>query len=596
MRLEVARVTQHCAEFHGVGQEIFRRLPLGVHQGTLRIAATGEVVWSGVWEKREGDSGLHMRLASTRSNGEAVLVAWSDLPRIFSVLDGGYSPLEKAQLATVIDDALTFRDQAHCTVYFQNDGRNYSSKASLEEADHLVDLSEILVKTTPLIPQNSVSSPAVILIELFEVTYLLVVFLEDIHGDEVVLSLTNHSYVSARRNGRRWTVESGQSIDGLEIVEISDFGLRVLGSKGARDSLNDIISVRLDDTCQAHFRIAWRTDLGENIEEMGLYLAEDSQLVRKSWQQLVQRLIYPSLRWRTHEDHDRLLNLYQETGYAGSYSKRGSILDFADSIRTEWSWVDSIGPDTGVTVIGSAGGKAVGSIGVSRLTSRAWAAQAAAMIDDPAYLPVTRELYSWRTRAILMQPDGDYHVAVFDRDKRFLDRFFRKFFLEHGGASTADLSWNEWASGTRWLNPAKTSETGHVQGLSHPPLEPLHALLASDTSGTCKIETFGNATVVRSRPFLHISQIFTSAWFPAESVPSEYDDALATFTAPTPFFTVWTKNSAQILDKMKGDSLVEMHGWNVVWICSRRLLPQFLSNSLKSLEIMTRKYGSKPVA
>ena len=112
--------------------------------------------------------------------------------------------------------------------------------------------------------------------------------------------------------------------------------------------------------------------------------------------------------------------------------------------------------------------------------------------------------------------------------------------------------------------------------------------------------SFLNGSILAANlPHLHMTQYLTSVWLHPTQVLAK-EDVNKLFNNKHPFFSIYSpvENDEKIIEPFKSnpDFKLIREDWHVVWTCHRKLLPMFLQNSLRSLEIMNKKYGDKNVA
>ena len=261
-----------------------------------------------------------------------------------------------------------------------------------------------------------------------------------------------------------------------------------------------------------------------------------------------------------------------------------------EDILSEWKYSDNSGPNVGLTVLGieKKTTESIATIGVARASENVWIAQTAAVIDDPKYLCYTHSIYSWRTRAILQQIDGEFHLAFFDADKPFLDRFFRKFHLTRNDSDKLHITWSEWFAHyltrdfTMVLGQKNTSEAKENT-------EMIANILKKPPTTFTKY-----GFELHERKHLHIAQLLSSIWNTTNTFSEYLNGCIPYFEHGQKFILVMNKYKFD--DNLENIPGAVKYTKKVVWTCHRNLLPKFLQHSLRSLAIMNMKYGNRHVA
>lgn len=565
----------------------------GFHEASLYEGQ--KLLWSGVVDIQL--DGLFELCVCASSSDEESILRWKELPPFFTVFDGGYNALDINAAGELLDDLITYFELVKVRAHFQHSGEFFSEDCQWGDQENLKTLSEVFLG---LSVKQKIDSRCLTLleIELFETVYFLIGEIEEVYDDGIIVSLTNHVYSQKNRIGRRIPIRPILT-NNLQIVEVSDLGLKAVTDR-IDIECKQIIEITIEDHILP-FRVTYRYQTTNNAVTLGLAIVDHSSSARKSWQRFLLQFQYPLLKYRQPEDHEIFWSLYYETGFM-NFPYTEMVRRSKESIFQTWSAVDSAGPDMGASVIGLDGGKPVSSIGVARAAKNVWVAQAANTIAEPKYMQHTRSMYSWRTRFMLQQVDGDYHLAFIHRDKKFLDRFFRKFYLLHReGDQNHRISWDEWKMYVmKNLNNSDSSivvESSKDSSASDNKFkeEKLFERFINAGNPTLKIGFFKESVLSQNRPHLHMTQYLTSVWL-SKNTRFNQGEVQRLFDSDQPFYSVYSpiEEDAELVapfkDIGKEDFIYE--GWHVVWMCHRDLLPKFLQNSLKSLEIMNRKYGN----
>lgn len=581
----------------GCATGLVNEVPTGLQEGELRLLSKlDEMVWTGLLDVRatEGFITFHLCVKPRSKDCDDDVIRWNSVPRIFSVFDQGYSPLSSEDVGRLLDDMVTFHQIVRAKVHFELAAKPVSVECQFGEQDSLRELSEILLDWRHEGPHPVAGQIVIIQLELFEVTYFILTLAEEADSTTLIVSLTDHVYCQLQRVGRRVPV-SGTSLNGDRVLEVCDHGLRIHWTRQAPPNVGEMLPLEFGNGIILKFSVVHTLPCDDGVE-LGLNLIDYSPEARKAWQTFLLPHQYSLLAFRKTEDHEKLWEHLERTKYIDlCFGDMGR--DLKNEIMAEWQHVDAAGPYLGACVIGRNGSDEIATIAVSRVSDDVWVAQTAAMKDDPNNLAYTRCVYGWRTRFILQQPDGKYHVAFFVRDQPFLDRFFRKFYLQQGGKNSELLSWTEWKYYLQFLQtnleyPEERSREAPAASLSSDPL--LRLLRSQKAAFAPKVADFGTSTFVNGRPYLHMCQYFSSLWIdPSESDPPKIGSA-----SEAKFYAIRTAREDDTTQLTSLAPLGEIHpsGWEVVWICERRLLPLFLSNSLRALELMVRKYGIRSVA
>jgi hypothetical protein len=133
--------------------------------------------------------------------------------------------------------------------------------------------------------------------------------------------------------------------------------------------------------------------------------------------------------------------------------------------------------------------------------------------------------------------------------------------------------------------------------------EPMLRLLFSGRSSNDLVERGSTGWITAFYPqHLHICQYFSALWLEPDLLNENRrdleKDTQVLRRRTESFYLIRSKeqNDEETLRVLNQISPVIFDGWEVVWICHRELFPYFLSNSLRALEIMCRKYGVRSVA
>ncbi len=563
-----------------------REIEKGEYQAEISNEIHG-LLWSGIVQVAE--NGVFDLCVAPNGSDVSEILRWRDLPHFFSVFDGGYTSISEEKISELLDDLVTFRTLVKIRCHFELNGEQQSINGIWGDQESLKSLSEIFVgieSSIKLQPQQLV----LLEIELFETVFFVVSVHEEGFEDGLILSLSAHFYQQKNRIGRRIPIHPIK-IGEFSILEVSDFGMRVSAPLSIAQNDKEI-TLKLSDH-PLRFGVVYRTLHSDSDQCLGLQLLDHSQDARKTWQAFLLAHQYPNLTYRTPEKHEDLFRLYEATGYTDQEMAL-IIAKAKDQIISEWKNVDSIGPALGAMVIGYEGGKPVATIGVSNAAGSVWMAQAAAVFNQPEFMGFTRAMYSWRTRYILQQIDGKVHLAFFLKNKPFLNRFFRKFYLKKQSQATNSILWEEWFH----YAAVRTEETGKnlIMKEEHPPEAPINPTSYRDSKvfgilseNGCLVEACEDSVLVRGRQFAHIDQYLNSVLINAQtnllsSIDKFKSDAVFIILSENPL------TEQQIVDLTQSGFDVSGGYEEVSWACPRAILPEFLENSLKSLEIMVRKY------
>ena len=567
-------------------------------QAELFLADSDEKLWAGRVNLKKISTTFFFEMLISAENTDDH-ISWSEVPQILSVFDGGYTNLHADGASAALSDLIEFNELVSCKIHYGESYKNKIETAKLSNQDNLKTLSEVL-----FISQNSDPKPkgivALIELELFEITYFFVSVLNEQDENLLIFSLTQHIYTQTNRFSKRTALSEKHRIKTSlgEILEISDFGMKI-----QTDSESVFpggkISIEIKGL-PIPFQVIYVTSDNPNaLNSAGLYLHEDSPEIRNVWQSLLLEATYPLLSRRSESNNGRekCWDLLKESGYFRDYVGE-MVASNKSSVYREWEIVDENGPHLGSCVLGFHNEQAVATMGVSRVAGTVWTAQAAAVIDRPEYLDFTRSIYSWRTRTILQQKDGDFHLAFFSANKPFLDRFFRKFFLKHESTSS-EISWTEWIFGflSRENGATEADAQSHEKkSFLYGDVEPFHTLML-DTENNINPSYTKNTVALHARPHQHLAQFLSSVWCMEKYTSDELKNQIASFPREISQITVFfEKENSAWKEISELSNLVVSKEKEVVWICKRRLLPSFLSNSLRSLEQMSRKYRPKNAA
>ena len=477
---------------------------------SLTKGASDHVVWKGsiIFSKDEPNIG-QLCVLTTAEDGSDLSLSWSHIPQVLDLFDGGYQAQSQDESGRLLDDITEFHYLVTSWIYHRNqDGSEARIPVTLVKPEPLVEIRELAFKIGTEPSKIALQDPVLVQIDLFEQTWFCVGVVSYFETGHLFVSMSDHLYQSSRRNGRRMAV-TNTKIGAWELLDIGDFGMRAATLQSDFNfTLGQIVNMPMPSGFDVPLTIVAFEAIEERIE-VRLWLKDDSPEIRRHWQQFVQGLYYPNLTWRNPENHEVIWKVYQDSGYLNSFL--GDWLqESKEQIFEEWRYVDQAGPHVGCMVLGYTGKKAVATIGASRFGAGAWIAQAAAMSDKAEDIPATRDIYSWRTRMILMQNDGEYHVAIFERRKKFLERFFRKFYLQFGADSNSNLSWTEKLV---TCVARQTIETSSDRNAGVDPVQHLLLdILSKDSGAFCSVSQIGGETKVISRPHTHLVQFTTSMW------------------------------------------------------------------------------------
>ncbi len=566
------------------GELVSSEISSGRREGAI-LTSDKKVLWNGIVQINEGGT-FDLCVSPTSSTEKDEVILWKDLPPFFTVFDGGYESLSQENISTLLDDLITFHELVKVRCHFTLNDKHESINGSWGDQENLRTLSEILIDWK--YPEKLQPEQLVLLeIELFETVYFVIAINEENDDVGIVLSLTSHFYQQKNRVGRRIPIDPIE-INGLKILEVSDFGMKVSSNELSHTGLSEIEVVI--NNYRLLFAITYSKKVSSEEIQMGLFIQDHSPEARKAWQGFLLKHQYPLLQYRDEMDQQNCWNLLEKSGYFGDAV--GTMVKSAkEDVLYEWKYSDSSGPNVGITVLGidQESKEAIATIGIARASKNAWVAQAAATIDNPKYLAFTESMYSWRTRAILQQVDGEFHLAFFDTEKPFLDRFFRKFYLTRNESEKSYISWSEWFA--HYLTSDFVLESNQkVKSLeSSATVEMIAKIL--DESSILQTE-FGFE--LHARKHLHIAQLLSSIWNVTDDFSQYLNGCKAYFSEGHRFILVMNKFGFD--PRLESRMGVVKYTKKTVWTCHRVLQPKFLQNSLKSLEIMNRKYGRKVVA
>ena len=560
----------------------------GLREGAI-LTNDGKALWGGIVRINE-DSTFDLCVSPAATAAKEEVIPWKDLPPFFTVFDGGYESLGQESVNTLLDDLITFNDLVKVRCHFELNGKQESVSGKWGDQENLKTLSEILIDWN--FSQKLAQEQLVLLeVELFETVYFVIAINEESDDEGIVLSLTAHFYQQRNRIGRRIPIEPIE-IDGLKILEVSDFGMRV-SSQAASVAETGELAITINGY-QLSFGITYTKKVSPEETQMGLFIQDHAPDARKAWQDFLLKHQYPLLSYRTQDRHEDLFNLYDTTGYTDQEMKL--IFDAAKKeICNEWNDVDTVGPFLGGTVMGYQDNLPVASIGVSRASGGLWMAQAAAVINKPEFLKYTRSMYSWRTRFILQQIDGSFHLAFFLKNKPFLNRFFRKFYLIKSKSEQCPIIWEEWFhyAAVKSINSGRvlTMKEEHAREVQINKANYCDSKLTAILSQNgCTVESKENSIIIKGRSYAHVDQYLNSIIINSDS---DLSPALDAFKDVSVFI-------ALSQDELTADQLKFLLERNydvsggyeeISWACPRFLLPEFLQNSLRALEHMTRKYS-----
>lgn len=582
-------------EFDGCGGKLVSHHSEGMYKGKISTD-DGRLLWIGPIEVLEG-SRFNLCVCPSSIDSKDEVIHWKDLPPFFTVFDGGYGPLSQEDVGALLDDLVTFYQLVKVRCHFELDGKQHTVAGKWGDQENLKQLSEILIDWN--FPEILTEGQIVLLeMELFETVYFAIGIIAESDQNGLIAGLTAHFYRQKNRIGRRIPIEPLE-IGPLKIMEVSDFGLKVIAPCSAFVS-EAIISIPFQGT-KISFEVTYRKNISPEHEQIGLMIADHSAAARRAWQSFLLTHQYPLLKYRTKEDHDTCWELLEKSGYLNNMVVGTMVKDAKKDVYEEWAFTDREGPDAALTVLGipENSQQAVATIGIARASANVWVAQAAAAINDPKYLSYTESMYSWRTRAILQQNDGDFHLAFFDADKPFLDRFFRKFYLKCGKNSDGQsmIDWTEWYAHYLKNNfiPSTEQRQEAIQEGSDPTDGKFpKVLLQGSHPFSVKVEQKKFGFQIVARKHLHVAQLLTSIWNTSDTYQGYVSEVKSFFDNGHKFVLIMNKQNFD--PELEGKQGAYKYNKTVVWICPRVLLPDFLQNSLKALEIMNRKYGAKRVA
>ena len=581
-------------DFDGNQGNLSIEIPSGTREANI-IDSDNNIIWSGpiVTEKNK----IALCVSSKGEESANEVISWKELPPFFSVFDGGYNSLDNNQIGLLLDDLITFHDLVSVKCHFEIDGQKHSIKGKWGEQEGLKELSEVLIDWS--FNQTLKKDQLILLeLELFETSYFVIGMNAESDEVGVVVGLTAHFYQQKNRVGRRVSVEA-LIIDDLNIIEVSDYGMKVSVVKGGRIGSNNIY-VKFSSDVTIEFEVVYRRS-EENCDILGLKRLNCEGQALTLWQKLLLKYQYPLLRYREEKDYQKIWALYKNAGYLTG--ELAIIFEKCkEEIDREWRFIDDHGTSIGTAVVGEDNGDIVASIGVTKAMGGLWSAQAAAVLDKPEYLSFTRAMYSWRTRYILQQKNSEYHLAFFLKDKIFLDRFFRKFYLKLSDVHRQKVIWEEWTfysviKGVSDLSEIetdyKTDEKRSINAVSI--RDSRFVTLLKNSAAKEDVLTDENAFIIKARPYIHIAQYFSSAFI---SEKCELQKVVKEFNDINAFSLLCEKRlSISKIEELKALNLILIGGHEeVTWACPREYLSDFLTNSLKSLEVMTRKYAPKRVA
>jgi len=525
---------------------------------------------------------------------EECIFLWKELPSALSLFDGGYIYLEERLRNEYLEDILTYWNLVEGRLHFKSGLTEEWRKVTVPNQESLKVVTELLcIPETDLSLSND--SFCVLELDLFEQTVFIVTTVEDQEDGQFVFRLTDHIYLSKRRAGVRVKVEpSLQNFHNYKLLEVSDFGMKIETAESVTwPSTATKIPV---GGVEIPFEVIFSKRQADGTVIHGLRIADQSIRAKKNWQRFLLPFQFPKLRYRTKEYHQKFWELYYRTGYMEfNYTKY--LEEAKEQVFRTWETIDEIGPFLGSSVFALEEEDLVSSIGVAHVGGGVYVAQSANTVAQPKFLPHTRSMYSWRTRFIMQQHDSYGHLAFIHRDKKFLDRFFRSFYLKK---KDPEIVWDEWnlfvlknsdpAPDLNTKQPAMNEERStETRGKT------LLELLGSIKGGNFELQNTSDGSIVNAVPHLHMMQYLTGVWSPNGTL-----NPAKKFSRENVFFSYYTKLETELsresLLKFWADADIVHEGWHVTWLCPRRLLNSFLSNSLKSLEIMNRKYKGSSAA
>lgn len=563
----------------------------------LKLKGQNYSFWQGeCLIKKNHDQKYQFELAIKTRDGH--LLTWQSLPDLLSIVDGGYEHLSTNEVSRLLEDLCDFSEIISGQVFFgsrHQDTFQYPCKVKMED---ISTTDAILIEFSLDINVQLINnSPIILTVDLFETTFLLVGFLECADNNLFVFTLTHHIYRDRRKSGRR-VLAAPIITEYGEIVEISDFGFRLKQPVNANFE-NDLseITIKLPNYSLPLLCKVVYIEKKEGRDQFLGCKISDLKEFRNLWIHFLLNYQYPYLRFRKEEDQVNYKKLLYDSGYTSENMREFEKMT-SEEVNAEWRFIDEKCPEKGAVVIGIDKKNFVATIGVSRVGESNWSAQVMAALTEPEFIPHVRSVYSWRTRFILQQKGN--HIAFFQRDKPFLDRFFRKFFLQEGDGEEKNLIWEEWKLFTVLVTEKKKTDGVFIEDNRNQFKPALIEHIAQDYSAEESLNLSVGSTkdyhFIKGRPYLHLCQYFTSAWLNEKPTKKTLNEIFQ-HLGDQNIYTIRTKNDCDIQDLYLPEKYnVIDDGWDVVWICKNNLLSKFLSNSLRSLEIMNRKYGIKKTA
>lgn len=562
----------------------------------IQINQSDRILWSGFVHTNTSTTCIHFQLLVCSNQGD--LLDWSSIQSFASIADGGYEALNSEAIGRLLNDILDFPDVTKSNAFVADKfGRIAIPCITHMERVATTDALILEVQDNNNLAKLSGELPILLAIELFEITYILVGFIDETEGNQAVFLLTSHIYRDKRSAGRRYLTPSIKYGD-IEIVEVSDGGARLRINREIPYALGEDISINVKEIGNISFHVVHSKTQQKNIHDVGAVVAKTRES-NNNWIRFLLSVQYPSLHFRKQDDHESYARFLEEMEFTTSNVAELTQMT-KPMIEQEWSLIDSHCPEFGATVLAKDKNRIVGTFAVTRVGTNAWNSQVLVTTKEPAHLKHTRALFSWRTRFIIQQMNGDYNIGFFSRDKGFLDRFFRKFYLQDKDTAAHPIVWDEWLLYSHFLPKplpkVPIDESGHIANTS--PLSPLFTIVnVTDNHETSPRQiVIGNIRFLIGRPFQHICQYWTSAWT-VEEFTQDIAKSCQSALGHQQVYAIRTKTPIDLQTTPLSESGKTIDdGWDVIWICHRSRLIRFLSNSLRSLELMHKKYGGQSVA
>jgi hypothetical protein len=556
----------------------------GVFKGSIR-SKKDEIIWDGHFQS----NGLSIEIGLV-ADTETFISLRKFYPTL-SPIDRGLCYLQNQEVNEVLEQFIEYNQDTRCQILSSS---GTSVACTLGDQESLRELSELfLACPNPSFEEHEL---LILSVDIFERTLFFICMVAECFDEGIILTLTEHVFRSSKRESYRFKIDGFITPENIEVVEISDTGLKVI--------INDQVShknIALTlESKKVAFEVISNQKLSEQSRTLGLKIIETEQPSLDAWFRFLIRHQFPLLKRRETSDHDKAWQLLCETGFlTGDFGK--IMDDRKKAIFNEWVVQDSSESKHGITVLGISEEKPISTIGVAKVSKGAWLTQAAAVIDSPNYLEFTRSMYVWRIRQMLQFDELQSYIAVFDANKKFLDRFFRKFFLKQASTSSSKIKWNEYysfyckANGYFQKDSNKTKKFGE-----YPYRDEIKELLSVDPEPLLTVSIEKDASIyLYSRPHLHLAQPMSAVFLDEEENVNDLDsDLLNRFleTNNNLFTLYFKKNPASDVILKFENAEIFRDEQIVIWLCPREMLPDFLSNTLRSLTDMFRKYGAKNVA